>query len=341
MTDGVLTQEEVDALLADVTPDQGGAADAEALDDHGSAAGPFDAARHDRIVRRRMPTLEIVNDRFARMLRLGIFNFMRRTPDVTAGPVRVQKFSQFLGGLIVPANLNIAMLPPLRGNCLFVIEPSLVFLVIDSMFGGTGKMHHRAGARDFTATEQRIIHRLLEVVFASYEKSWQPVYGLKCEYVRSEVNTQFANIAAPTEMVVASSFNVDLGIGGGSLHICMPYAMLEPIRDLLYSTVQGENTEPDRRWVGLLSQEVQNATVQVVARLAQAQVSVGDVVRMRKGDVIPLDIPEQIVAEVDGVPMFACQYGQSRSHYSIKIQRILSPLSPAKPQGEDHEPRSR
>jgi flagellar motor switch protein FliM len=164
------------------------------------------------------------------------------------------------------------------------------------------------------------------VVFANYEKSWEPVHPLKCEYVRSEVNTQFAAIAGQADMVVCSSFNVDLGNGSGSIHVCLPYAMLEPIRDLIYGTVQGENTEPDRRWVGLLSQEVQNASVRVVARLAQARMSVGDIVGMRKGDVVPIDIGESVIADVDGVPMFACEVGQSRNHYAIKIQHVLGAL---------------
>jgi flagellar motor switch protein FliM len=168
---------------------------------------PYNLATQERIVRGRMPTLEIINERFARLLRMGLFNFMRRSAEISVGPVRVVKYSEFIRNLVVPTNLNLVQAKPLRGNALFIFDPNLVFLVVDTLFGGSGALQARIEGRDFTPTEQRIIQRMLAIVFEDLEKSWKPVHELKFEYVRSEVNTQFANIAHP-----------ERGGGGDHLH---------------------------------------------------------------------------------------------------------------------------
>src|SRR5437016_4587331 len=198
MSNEFLTQDEVDALLKGV----GGEKDEPQITEETGGVRPYNLATQERIVRGRMPTLESINDRFARLLRIGLFNFMRRSPEVSVGPVRVIKYSEFIRNLVVPTNLNVVQMKPLRGNALFVFEPTLVFLVVDNLFGGDGRFHSRVEGRDFTPTEQRIIQRMLQVVFDDYQKSWKGIYPLTFEYVRSEMHTQFANIATPTEIVV-------------------------------------------------------------------------------------------------------------------------------------------
>jgi flagellar motor switch protein FliM len=319
----VLTQDEVDALLKGVSGDEEAPpqAGAEPVD----GVRPYNLATQERIVRGRMPTLEIINDRFARLLRIGLFNFMRRNPDITIGPVKVIKYSEFLRNLAVPTNLNIIQAKPLRGSAVLVIEPALVFLSVDTMFGGAGRFHMRVEGRDFTPTEQRIIQRMLEVILADYEKAWSSVHPLQFEYVRSEMQTQFVNIATPTEVVVVSTFNLELGpSGGGAFHVCMPYAMLEPIRDLLYSPMP-DSTEPDRRWVRMLSKQVQSAEVSLVAQLGTSDVRLRDLMNLKPGDVLPLDIPESIEATVDGVPVMQCKYGVRNGQYALRIERMLTP----------------
>lgn len=153
-----------------------------------------------------MPTLEIINERFARNLRIGLFNFIRRNAEISVGPVKVQKYSEFIRNLVVPTNLNLCHVKPLRGTALLIFDPDLVFLIVDNLFGSDGRYHVRVEGRDFTATEQRIIRRLLDVVFLEYQKAWQPVYEIEFNYIRSEMNTQFANIATPTEVVVSMTF---------------------------------------------------------------------------------------------------------------------------------------
>lgn len=320
MADQFLSQEEVDALLEGVNgPDDN--TDLMPAD----GVRPYDIASQERIVRGRMPTLEIVNERFARNLRVGLFNFMRRSPELSIGPVRVVKYSAFLRDLVVPTNINIAAVKPLRGNALFVFEPTLVFGVIDSLFGGSGKLHSRIEGRDFTPTEQRIIQRMLDVVFDEYHKAWAPVYPLEFQYMRAEMHTQFANVATPSEIVVATSFRIEFSdAASGSVHICIPYATLEPIRDLLYNSMQGDAAEPDKRWLRMLKRQVQDAEVDLVAVLGTANATLRDMLHMKPGDVIPIDVRDLIEARVDGVPVLECSYGTHNNRYALRVNSILT-----------------
>ncbi|KAF0813056.1 Flagellar motor switch protein FliM [Andreprevotia sp. IGB-42] len=320
MADDILSQEEVDALLRGVTGEE------DSNDDQvdASSVRAYDIGRQERIVRGRMPTLEIINERFARYLRIALFNFMRRNAEISVGPVRVQKYSEFIRNLVVPTNLNLINMKPLRGTGLFIFDPDLVFLVVDNLFGSDGRYHVRVEGRDFTPTEQRIIQRLLDVVFEEYQKAWKPVFECEFGYQRSEMNTQFANIATPTEVVVAYTFKIELGSGGGDFHVCFPYSMIEPIRDMLYSTMQADRIEADTRWVSLLKKQVQGAEVDLVANLGNARITLGDIINLKEGDVISMDVPEAIVAEVDGVPVLECKYGILNGQYALKVNRILN-----------------
>ena len=320
MADNFLSQEEVDALLRGVTGDQ----DENAASEDDSGIRPYNLATQERIVRGRMPTLEIINERFARLLRIGLFNFLRRSAEVSIGPVRVHKYSEFIRNLVVPTNLNLVHIKPLRGTALIVFDPSLVFLLVDNLFGGDGRFHTRVEGRDFTQTEQRIIHRVLEIVFENYAKSWEPVYPVEFEYVRSEMNTQFANIATPNEVVVATTFTIELGPVSGEMHFCTPYSMIEPIRDLLTSSLQGETLEMDKRWVRLMKQQIQTAEVELVADLGTARATLGEVLNMRIGDVIPIHVPTIIEAKVDGVPVMECSYGKLNGQYALRVEKLLT-----------------
>ena len=321
MAENFLSQDEVDALLKGVT---GEVDEAPVESDDFSGARPYNLATQERIVRGRMPTLEIINERFARQLRIGLYNFLRRGVEISVGPVRVSKYSEFIRNLVVPTNLNLVQFKPLRGTALMIFNPDLVFLMVDNLFGGDGRFHTRVEGRDFTQTEHRIIQRILNIVFEAYSKSWEPVYPIEFEFVRSEMNTQFANIATPTEVVVVNTFNIELGSGGGDFHVCMPYSMIEPIRDQLTSTMQADRAELDERWVSQMSQQVQDAEVELVANLGQAPVTLRQILDLKVGDVISLDVPEAVVAQVDGVPLFQCRYGQKNGQLALKVDRVLN-----------------
>ncbi len=325
MNQQVLSQAEVDALL------QGVAGENDAPDAQDAPAGDvrtYDLASQERIVRARMPALEVVNERFARNIRSGLFNLIRKSPEVSIGGVKVQKYSAFLRELAVPTNFNIVGVMPLRGAGLIVCDPALVFAVIDSLFGGAGKFHAHIEGRDFSATEQRVIARLVGIVSAEYERAWQGVYPLKLEYQRSEMQPQFVTIAAPREVVVTTSFNLEIGAASGAVHFCLPYSMLEPIRDVLYSNNLGDGSEPDRRWVKLLAQELQSAEVELVADLATARATVEQLLALKAGDFVELDLDPAIQAKVDGVPVFDCHYGTTNNRYAIKIDRMIASSGP-------------
>jgi flagellar motor switch protein FliM len=284
----------------------------------------YDLGTQERIVRGRMPTLEIINERFARNLRLGLFNFIRRNPEISAGQSKVQKYSAFLRNIVVPTNLNVVQVRPLRGQALVICEPSLVFTIIDNLFGGSGRIHTRIEGRDFSATEQRIILRIVELISEEYRKAWDGVYPIHFEYVRSEMHTQFANIATPSEIMVTASFDIEIGDSGGAMHICIPYSTLEPIREMLYSSVRADQQQTDRRWVNLLTQQLKSADVNLVAEFAGAEATVKQLLALKPGDFIGLDLPETVIAKVDKVPLFECHYGVSSGRYAIKVREFLT-----------------
>ena len=320
MADNFLSQEEVDALLKGVNGDQ----DDVSVPEDTTGVRTYNLATQERIVRGRIPTLEIINERFARLLRVGLFNFLRRSAEVSVGSVRVSKYSEFIRNLVVPTNLNLVHMKPLRGTALMVFDPGLVFLLVDNLFGGDGRFHTRVEGRDFTQTEQRIILRILDIVFDAYTKSWEPVFPVEFEYIRSEMNTQFANIATPNEVVVSSTFTVELGSVSGQIHFCMPYSMIEPIRDALTSSLQGEALEVDKRWIRLMTQQIQIAEVELVAVLGTGRASFDDILNMKVGDIIPITVPEQIQATVDTVPVMDCTYGVLNGQYAPKVERLLA-----------------
>lgn len=317
-----LSQDEVDALLAGVTGESDSKKEAA-----GQAGGAraYDLSSPERVVRRRMQTLELINERFARHMRNVLLNFMRRSADITVGSIKIQKYADFERNLPVPSNLNMIQMKPLRGTALFTYDPNLVFLVIDSLFGGDGRYHTRVEGRDFTTTEQRIIRRLLNLTLESYGKSWDPVYPIEFEYVRSEMHTKFASITGNNEVVVVTSFHIEFGATGGDLNICLPYSMIEPVRDLLTRPLQETTLEEvDQRWSQQLSRQVRSADIDVIAEFARIPSSIRELMSLKAGDVLPVDVPETIIANVDGVPLMECGYGVFNGQYALRVQNMFT-----------------
>ena len=332
MSQEFLSQDEVDSLLRGVTGETEDVADAAPAD----GVRSYNMATQERIVRGRMPTMELINERFARLLRIGLYNFIHRSAEVSVGPVRVLKFSEFIRNLPVPANLNLVQIKPLRGNSLFIFDPNLVFLVVDSLFGGDGRFHTRVEGREFTQTEHRIIQQMLGVVFETYGKAWEPVHKLDFEFVRSEVNPQFANIATPNEVVVITTFEVEFNGVGGSIHICKPYSMIEPLRELLYSTMQGDHVIADKRWLVMLSKQIQAAEIELTVALGHSRTTVDQVLKMKVGDFMPLEVPAHVIADVSGVPVMECKYGVFNNQYALKVVKMLAADNSDKPNGGNH-----
>ena len=323
MSQDFLSQEEIDALLVGVSGESG---EVKAVAES-TGVRFYDLVNQERMVRGRMPTLEIINERFTRQLRLALFNFMRHTADVSVGPIRTIQYSEFVRNLVMPTHLNMVRVKPLHGTALFVFDPTLTFLVVDNLFGGDGRFHSPVQGRARTQTEQRIIQRLLGMIFEEYEKSWKPVYELKFDYLQTETNTQFVNVIAPNEVVVVTTFSIQFGPTSGEFHICLPYAMIEPVRDLLYSAMQGDQPDIDKRWLQQMVQQVQTAEVELVATLGRADVTFNQILDMKAGDVIAFEMSKAIAAAVDGVPVMECHYGVFNGRYALRVEKMLN--SPA------------
>jgi flagellar motor switch protein FliM len=329
-----LSQDEVDSLLRGVT---GEAATGNEEEVDKSAARPYNVASNERIVRGRMPTMEVINERFARLLRVSMFNLVRRTADVSVGQVRVVKFVDFIRNLVLPTNMNLVQAKPLRGNALFIFDPNLVFMVVDTMFGGDGRFHTRVEGREFTQTEHRIIQNILAAVFEAYTKAWEPVYPLEFEFVRSEMNPQFANIATPNELVVVSTFEIDFNEVGGSVNICLPYSMIQPIRELLFSSMQGDHLSEDQNWNKMMARQIKSAEIELVAVLGHASLTVEELMKVRVGDILPLVVADNVQALVNDVPVMECKYGVFNNQYSIKVEKMLSNIVDESKNGGNHD----
>ncbi|MBR9727333.1 flagellar motor switch protein FliM [Shewanella intestini] len=318
----LLSQDEIDALLHGVDDVEEDDVDDVAVAD----ARSYDFSSQDRIVRGRMPTLEIVNERFARHLRISMFNMMRRAAEVSINGVQMLKFGEYVHTLFVPTSLNMVRFSPLKGTALITMEARLVFILVDNFFGGDGRFHAKIEGREFTPTERRIVQLLLKIIFEDYKDAWAPVMDVEFEYLDSEVNPAMANIVSPTEVVVINSFHIEVDGGGGDFHITMPYSMIEPIRELLDAGVQSDKQDTDMRWSQALRDEIMDVEVGIDANIVEKELSLREVMELRAGDIVPIELPEHIMMRVEDLPTFRCKMGQSRENLALKVsERIARP----------------
>ena len=331
----VLSQDEIDALLHGV---DGGDVETE-TDEHltDGIARDFDFNSQERIVRGRLPTLEMINERFARNFRISMFNMLRRQAEIAVGGVQMLKFAEYIHSLYVPTSLNLVKVKPLRGTALFVIDPKLVFIIVDNFFGGEGRFYNKIEGREFTPTEQRVISMLLNRTFDDLVDAWNPVKHLQFEYQSSEVNPHLANIVSPTEVVVVSSFRVELEGGGGDFHVTFPYSMIEPIRDLLDAGVQSDVADIDVRWAVALRDEIFEAQVEVKSNLIHKEMTLFEINRLKRGDIIPFDMPESIVLDAEDIPLFRGTIGVSRGNTAVKVTERVKRSELNFTQSEDTE----
>jgi len=324
----LLSQDEIDALLhgvddGDIDTSSGGKRGGA---EPGSVKA-YDLTSQDRIVRGRMPTLELINERFARYTRISMFNLLRRTADVSVGGVRIQKFGEYVHTLYVPTSLNMVKFRPLRGTALIILDAKLVFKLVDNFFGGDGR-HAKIEGREFTPTELRVVEMVLTQSFIDLKEAWKSIIDINFEYVNSEVNPSLANIVSPNEAVVISSFHIELDGGGGEFQITIPYSMIEPLREVLDSGLQTDSDEQDDRWLNALREDVLDARVDIECDIVRREVTLRDIVELRVGDVIPIDLPDFHVLTANGVPMFNTQLGQSHGNLALKVKDLIERPKP-------------
>jgi flagellar motor switch protein FliM len=336
----LLSQDEIDALLHGVSSDE---IDTDDNDIPGEGeARSYDFSSQDRIVRGRMPTLEMINERYARLFRISLFNLLRRSAEIAVGGVQMLKFSEYVHSLFVPTSLNLSRVHPLRGTALFVLDPKLVFTIVDNYFGGDGRFHTKIEGREFTPTEQRVIQMILKNVFVDLKEAWAPIMNIDFEFINSEVNPQFANIVSPTEVVVVTIFHVELEGGGGDFHITMPYSMLEPIREVLDAGVQSDVDETDERWINALRDEIEMATVTLSGRLLEAEFTLRDMLNLKAGDIIPVQMPSQATICAESVPVLRGVFGVSRGKNAVKVrEQVQYPRRQLRDLGEKEDQNGR
>jgi flagellar motor switch protein FliM len=313
--DNILDQDEIDALIHGV--------DSGAVNTNPGPA-PNEVRSYDfnnqmRIVRGRMPTLEMINERFARIFRVSLYNLLRRSPEISVHQIQVKKFSEYVHTLHVPTSLNLVKMNPLRGTALVVLEPKLVFATVDNFFGGTGR-HVKIEGREFTATEQRVIHMVLRNVFSDLHEAWSHVAPIEVEFVQSEINPHFANIVSPSEIVVVTSFHIEVDGGGGNLHVTMPYAMIEPLREILDAGVASDRVEKDERWMICLREEMEDAEVQLTTRLGRCNISLATLLNLKAGDIVPCDFQGKVTVLAEDVPVFRGSFGLSHGMQAVKVE---------------------
>lgn len=320
MSTELLSQDEIDALLHGV---DSGAVDTTPPPLAPGEARSFDFTSQDRIIRGRMPTLEMINERFARLFRISLFNMLRRQPELSVAGVDTLKFSEYTHSLLVPTSLNMVRVKPLRGTALVILEPRLVFSVVENFFGGDGKTYTRIEGREFTPTENRVIQILLRLAFSDLVEAWSAVMPLDFEYINSEVNPHFANIVSPTEIVIVSRFKIELEGGGGHLHVTLPYSMIEPIREQLDAGIQSDRVERDERWTATLRQQIQEAPVALDSDLASASITLRQLLTLKPGDVIPINMPRTVDLCADSLPLFRGTFGVSNGSNAVRITEVI------------------
>jgi flagellar motor switch protein FliM len=321
----VLSQEEVDALLKglvegdiDVKPDQA------ALE---AGIIPYDFTSQERIIRGRMPTMEVINEHFARAFRISLSMILRRTVDIQTSFVQMLKFGEFLRSLPLPSSFNIYKMDPLRGQSLMVVDSKLVFALVECFLGGTARTRFKIEGRDFTGIERRIIQKVVLMAFQDLEKAWAPVHPVKMHLIRVEINPMFVGVATPNDIMVISKFQVEMEQADGFIFLCHPYASIEPIKGKLYSGFQSEQLEQDNRWTSSIQEQVQDMEVEVVVELASTMMRAQELLNLAAGDIILFNkkINDPLLGKVEGVPKFTGHAGQIHNAKGFKIQKMVYP----------------
>ena len=326
MSSDILSQDEVDALLGGV---DSGDVDTDVESGHlDGEARSFDFNNQERIIRGSLPTLEMINERFARYFRVSFFDLLRKTPEISVNGIQMIKFSEYIQTLFVPTSLSLIKMEPLRGTGLIMLNPKLVFILVDNFFGGDGSIHAKIEGREFTSTELRVIEKVVGMCFDDLVKAWEPVMKIKFDNHIHEVNPHMANIVSPSEVIVVSSFHIELEGGGGDIHIVYPYSMIEPIRTILDAGVQSDRGDVDERWAILLKEELLHAKVGIQAIFAEKELKISDLLNFKAGDIIPIDMPEQMLILAEDIPVMRGQYGEYQGNAAVKIDEIVEIFNP-------------
>jgi len=323
----VLSQAEVDALLRGLS--DGKIESEQEAPEEEDGIRSYDLTNQDRIIRGRMPTLEIINDRFAKLIRNTMSGSLRKIIDVTVTQTEMVKFGEFIRTLPVPTSLHILRMEPLRGHALLVVESRLIFNLLDCFFGGTGKATIKIEGRDFTAIEQRVIQKVVTMVLKDLEQSWKPVVPISFHPARSEINPQFATIVPPTELVIAIHYDLELDHLIGKITLCLPYSTIEPIRQKLYARYQSEQLEVDLEWIARVKKQLREVEVELLVELGRGQMTGRELLQIDVGDTVLLDqyVDDPLTVKIEGVSKYRGFAGHSKGLHAVKIDREIEMMN--------------
>lgn len=329
----VLTQNEVDALLSAVSEGNldlgaGGGAGGDAAG-AGADAQPeqevaaYDLTNQDRVIRGRMPTLDIIYERFIRLFRISLSNSLRKIASISIISTDLLKFGEFVNTLPIPSCMSIMRFESLRGPALLVFESKLAYALVDSYFGGTDRPYTKIEGKEFTHIELSIIKKVMDLAIGDLEEAWAPVHKTKISFVRTEVNPQFVGVVPPSDVIISTTFEVELENASGTIALVIPYSTIEPIKAKLNQTFQAETDSKDKVWTKTLSEHLHNVEAEVVVNLGETQITVGDLVNLNIGDIIPLaqDADGELSIHLEGISKFKCLFGISRGNRAVQVTR--------------------
>lgn len=275
-----------------------------------SVIKPYNPATQHRVVSENMPALDMINERFARYFRMDLFGLLRRGADVTVSALRYQSTIELEADLTDRMSLNMVSMKPLRGNALIAFDSETVFMVVDHLFGGDGKKPRDASQREFSPVESRIIRRMLNLAMDAYQRAWHSILKVEVDFVRTETQVKFTNITTSSnDMVINTSFNLDVGTFSGIFSVVLPYPMLEPVKTQLSNMFHDQTPQEQELWDLRLSNELKGSEIELVTDFVYIDTTIGQLMALNVGDILPIEKPDLVTSRVQGVPVMKSEYG--------------------------------
>lgn len=332
----VLSQSEVDALLAAVSEGEIAANDAGGSEGGGGSGSggtsvkddrivvAYDLTSQDRIIRGRLPQLDVIYEKFMRSFRVSLSSALRKIATLNHASTDFLKFGEFINTQPMPTCMSVLRFNALRGSVLLVIESKLAYALVDNFFGGADRPYTKIEGKDFTAIELQIIRKVVDLAIGDLEEAWASVEKIDCSFIRTEINPQFVGIVPPTDIVIASTFDVELENANGIITLVIPYSTIEPIKQKLQSGFQVESDQTDKKlWTSTIMEQLLETEIEVKVDLGETEIDVDDLMRLRKGDVISLDqdATGEFDIQVEGVKKFKGFYGIHHGSVAVQVTR--------------------
>ncbi len=323
----VLSQEEVDALLSAVSDDDVDQLTGESSDQQPETTEDkiqyYDLTNQDRVIRGRMPILEIIYERFIRSFRVSLSISLRKTSTISLISTDLLKFGEFVNTLPIPSCMSIIRFNSLRGTILMVIESKIAYAIIDSFFGGTDRPFTKIEGKEFTQIELTFMKKIMDMAINDLEEAWAPVHRIDAQYLRTEINPQFVGVVPPSDVVIVTTLEVELESASGTIMIVMPYSTIEPIKQKLSSSFQTDNDMTDSIWVSAMEKSIEDCNAELVVTLGETEISIGDLLNLEKGDVLPLkqEVSKEVSVGVGGKEKLKCIIGEYKGSRAIQVTK--------------------